>query len=192
MKRFASIPALGMALCILAAPLAQAELYKWVDKDGKTIYSDTPPPPDIKEVKPKKFGDNVSGPSDDLPFSMREAAKRNPVTLYANACGEPCDGARKLLAGRGIPYSERNPEKDPAAQEELKKLAGDLQVPFMLVGENQVRGFTEETFHAALTSAGYPRSFAPRSRPTDSPPPAKAAKPEETVTPVTPPAPKKK
>ena len=28
----------------LAAPLAAQQLYKWVDKEGKTHYSDTPPP----------------------------------------------------------------------------------------------------------------------------------------------------
>jgi len=32
-----------VALACLAAPLASAELYKYVDKDGKTIYSDQPP-----------------------------------------------------------------------------------------------------------------------------------------------------
>jgi hypothetical protein len=28
----------------LAAPVAAQQLYKWVDKEGKTHYSDTPPP----------------------------------------------------------------------------------------------------------------------------------------------------
>lgn len=39
MKRLA-ILALGLAL----APLAGAQLYKYVDKDGKTVYTDQPPP----------------------------------------------------------------------------------------------------------------------------------------------------
>lgn len=31
--------------CVLAAtPAAMAQLYKWVDKDGRTVYSDQPPP----------------------------------------------------------------------------------------------------------------------------------------------------
>lgn len=33
-----------LALACAVAPLASAELYKYVDKDGKTVYSDTPPP----------------------------------------------------------------------------------------------------------------------------------------------------
>ena len=39
MKRFL-IAAMMLAL---AAPVAAQQLYKWVDKDGKTHYSDTPP-----------------------------------------------------------------------------------------------------------------------------------------------------
>jgi hypothetical protein len=32
-----------LAIAIAFAPLAGAELYKYVDKDGKTVYSDQPP-----------------------------------------------------------------------------------------------------------------------------------------------------
>ncbi|HUI99505.1 MAG TPA: DUF4124 domain-containing protein [Usitatibacter sp.] len=32
-----------LALACAVVPLASAELYKYVDKDGKTVYSDTPP-----------------------------------------------------------------------------------------------------------------------------------------------------
>lgn len=39
MKRIAFL--LALAAC---ASLAQAQLYKYVDKDGKTVYSDQPPP----------------------------------------------------------------------------------------------------------------------------------------------------
>ena len=33
-----------LALACAVVPLASAELYKYVDKNGKTVYSDTPPP----------------------------------------------------------------------------------------------------------------------------------------------------
>ncbi len=184
--------AVVLAVATLGGAITHAEMYKWVDKDGRTIYSDSPPPGDIKEVKPKKFGDNVSGPSDNLPFELREAARKNPVTLYANKCGDPCEGARRLLGSRGIPFTERNPETDPAAAEALKKLIGSLEAPVMVVGEDVLRGYSESTWSGALTQAGYPRNFTPLAKPTDSPPAAKAPKPEETAPPVTPPAAKKK
>jgi Ni/Co efflux regulator RcnB len=32
-----------IAIACIAAPIASAQLYKYVDKDGKTVYSDQPP-----------------------------------------------------------------------------------------------------------------------------------------------------
>jgi len=34
---------LVLALALAAAPLASAQMYKYVDKDGKTVYTDQPP-----------------------------------------------------------------------------------------------------------------------------------------------------
>jgi Domain of unknown function (DUF4124) len=34
---------LVIAIACIAAPIASAQLYKYVDKDGKTVYSDQPP-----------------------------------------------------------------------------------------------------------------------------------------------------
>ena len=39
MKRF-----LILALAVALAPLASAQLYKYVDQNGKTVYTDQPPP----------------------------------------------------------------------------------------------------------------------------------------------------
>jgi hypothetical protein len=36
--------ALILALAVALAPAAEAQLYKYVDKNGKTVYSDQPPP----------------------------------------------------------------------------------------------------------------------------------------------------
>jgi len=45
--------ALAIACALLAAP-ALATMYKWVDKDGKVVYSDQPPPANVKSevIKP--------------------------------------------------------------------------------------------------------------------------------------------
>ena len=40
-----------LAAILAIAPLASAQLYKYVDKDGKTVYSDQPPPnQDSKQI----------------------------------------------------------------------------------------------------------------------------------------------
>ena len=145
-------------LACLMATASQAQLYKWVDKDGKITYSDTPAPKEAKDVKPKSYSDNVTTTAGDLPYAVQDAMKRNPVTLYANACGAPCDGARALLGARGIPYTDRNPESDPAALDALMVATGAQTVPALVVGSRVLKGFLDVEWHDALTNSGYPRA----------------------------------
>ena len=42
----------AMMAVLALSPAAHGEMYKWVDKDGKTHYTDTPPPPDAKSATP--------------------------------------------------------------------------------------------------------------------------------------------
>lgn len=149
---------LGLAL---AANPAFAELYKWVGADGKITYSDTPPPADAKKVEKKRLNDRVTE-GDGLGFATRDAMKKHPVVLFATDCGQPCDQARGLLGKRGIPFTEKNPEKNLADGKELKKLTGALEVPDLQVGKDTpIKGFNEASWNAALDAAGYPKNAAP-------------------------------
>lgn len=153
---------LAIAGCALAfAAAAQSNVYRWVDKDGKVHYSSEPPPSDAANVTQKRMG---GGSSDEaqLPFATQQAMKRNPVTLYvSNNCGELCADGRTLLANRGIPYSERNAEANPADAEQLKQIVGALQVPLLMVGERPIKGFDAGTWNSVLDGAGYPRTKLP-------------------------------
>ena len=147
---------------------AQA-LYRWVDQDGKVQYSDMPPPANAKNTQQKRLGDNLIE-QDKLPYALKMAMQSNPITLYTSDCGSSCDQARSLLNKRGIPFAERNPEKDADAAKALGALIGALQVPTLVIGDSNFKGFLESGWNSALDSAGYPRSN-PLSRP-----PAAAAK----------------
>ncbi len=172
--------AAGLAM----TPVDAQQLYKWVDKDGKVTYSDQPPPKDVKNVEQKKMMDSSPG-VDNVPYAVKSAIERNPVVLYANFCGETCDGARALLNTRGVPFTDRNPEKDPKALDALKAATGAQDVPVLLVGTRIIRGFAEETWNEALTSGGYPRNnpnLQPRPPAPATPPPAADA-PKAATTP---------
>ena len=167
--------ALGGAFCAHA----QTNVYRWVDKDGKVQFSDVPPPADAKDATQRRMG---SGGDDEtqLPFATQVAARRNPVTLFTGTqCGDPCASGRDLLTRRGIPYTERDAQNNPADQEALKKLIGTLDVPLLLVGESQVKGYEESQWHASLDSAGYPRTRLPGLPPLRQNPPAAPVKPPE-------------
>ena len=162
------------ALAAAFAATAQTNVYRWVDKDGKVHFSDTPPPEDAKSVSQKRLGGGYTEES-QLPYATQMAAKRNPVTLYtASGCGTPCDRGRELLSNRGVPFSERNAGGSNAEREALVKLAGSAEVPLLMVGENKVRGYDEDQWNAALDGGGYPRTRLP-SQPVTRPEQAAAS-----------------
>lgn len=168
------------AIFAMACVAAQAELYRWVDADGKVHYSDQPPPANIKQVE--KIKATGGKPSDaPLPYALQQAVKNFPVTLYSSECGDACTRARQLLMNRGIPYTEVD-ATDPKAQEELRKLTGGpVEVPFLKVGRDALRGFLEGKWNTSLDAAGYPRTAVIQPRPpTKSAMPAGAASPNSS------------
>ena len=128
------------ALAALSTATAQTNVYRWVDKDGKVHFSDTPPPEEAKSVSQKRMGGGYTEEA-QLPYATQMAMKRNPVTLYtATGCGTPCDRGRDLLSNRGVPFSEKNAVGSQADRDAFVKLAGSAEVPLLMVGENKLRG----------------------------------------------------
>lgn len=151
------------ALAALAAGIAQAQstVYRWVDREGKVQFTDSPPPADARGVTERRMGGGYVDET-QLPYATQMAAKRHPVTLYvSNDCGELCAQARELLSRRGVPFAEKNAQANPGDQETLQKLAGALSVPFLLVGEAKLKGFDADTWNGALDRAGYARTRLP-------------------------------
>jgi hypothetical protein len=72
--------ALGLALCV--ALQASAQMYKWVDSDGKVQYSDKPPPSNIKTEKLRDPARAASVPaaSEAKGAAQKDAAKAGPKT----------------------------------------------------------------------------------------------------------------
>lgn len=164
----------------VASVLAQAQtVYRWVDKDGKVQYSDTPPPADARSSQQKRLGSGTTI-DEQVPYAVQMAVQKNPVSVYITDCGDPCSGARALLAKRGIPYTEHDPENNRADAEALKKLVGSLQVPVLVVGENSIKGFEDATWNSALDAGGYPRT-SPFTR---APAPKKSAAPKAAPAPA--------
>ncbi|WP_333842486.1 glutaredoxin family protein [Pelomicrobium sp.] len=167
-----------LAVLLLAAGTAAAQqtLYRWVDREGRVHYTDTPPPAEAQRKEQKKMGGGAEATA--LPFAVRQAASRYPVTLYAGDCGKACDQARRLLAERGIPYAEKD-GRLPAEQAELKKLVGAAEVPVLKVGSQVLKGFEASQWHLTLDAAGYPRELPAALRPR----PVKRAVPQDEPAP---------
>ncbi len=156
---------ISIAACLVAVsmPLAAAQLYQWKDAQGRMVYSDQAPPPSVKNAQQKSFKGSVIEGSES--YAARTAREKNPVTLYASACGTPCEQARQLLNERGIPFSRKDPQVSQEALGELQKLTGQLRVPVLVVGTDTISGFESGKWHGALDRAGYPKSAPPGSKP---------------------------
>ena len=172
----------GLGMAALAAQFAilaaAQQMYRWVDENGRTHITDTPPPASAKGVRKVK---PPAGPAESTPYALQQAMKNFPVTLYTSAeCVQPCAMAREHLGKRGVPFSEVQIRD---GVEELKRLAGAGEVPALKVGGAVVSGFAAQAYDGALDAAGYPR-LAPRQQPapsgekSEAAPKPEAAKPE--------------
>ena len=181
----------GVAAAMIAATVAAQpqQVYRYVDKDGRIIYSDRAPLSDTKEVQAKRLSPNYIE-NNDVPIATVQAAQRFPVTLYTFACGTVCQNAEALLNRRGVPFTTVNVE-DQKGAEQLQKLTGGQQAPVLQVGDKLIaKGFNEARWTSMLDDAGYPKSPPRRvatkvAEPTPTPSPATpAAAPETQALPV--------
>lgn len=145
-----------LAALLLASGSLFAQ-YKVVGPDGKVTYTDRPPAAASGKVTTLNERGGAAVEAASLPLELRQAAQRYPVTLYASvgAC-EPCDSARQLLRGRGIPYAEKSVQSAEDA-DALERLSGGRDAPTLSIGSQTLRGLAPEVWNSYLDAAGYPR-----------------------------------
>ncbi|HUP97296.1 MAG TPA: DUF4124 domain-containing protein [Usitatibacter sp.] len=101
-----------LAFALALAPAAVGQLYKYVDKNGKTVYSDTPPPEgDGKQIRVP------TGAPSNAPAAPKSAVEQNKDN----------EKARKADAEKGKKASD---EAARVAQNEQRctQLRGNLQI----------------------------------------------------------------
>jgi glutaredoxin len=161
-----------MALLISAAlassGIGAAQLYRWVDENGRVEWRDTPPPPSARarSIEQRRLNANAIETS-ELPYSVQLAQKNYPVTLWISNCGAACNDAKNHLVRRGVPHSERDATGD---NEAFRKATGGNETPVMLVGALVYKGYEASAWDTALDSAGYPRTAL--SKPQQKPKPS--------------------
>jgi len=156
--------ALGLAAITVAGGAlaqAQAQVYRYTDTEGRTVYSDRPPSGDVKNLQTKRIGTNFISTSEPG-YAASLAAERFPVTLFTFQCGDVCQNAESLLNKRGVPFTIVNVE-EPAGQARLMSVTNDSHAPVMMVGDKLIaKGYNEARWQTMLDEAGYPKTPAPR------------------------------
>ena len=172
-RSFAAIllPAVS-AIIAVGSSFAQ-QLYRWTDEKGVVHITDTPPPPSAKGVQKPRA---MSSPGTPQPsFELTQAMREFPVTLYtAPSCKDACAMAREALNRRGVPFREIQ-VWDKDSIQELVKVAGNNQVPVLLVGRSMQKGFEQAAYDALLDSARYPRTGVLPARSQAAPKPPETA-----------------
>ncbi len=163
---------IALITTLASLPLAATAQYRWIDANGKITYGDAPPPK-AKDIQ--RLGEPASGAAANtdpaLPYELRMAMERFPVTLYTAAKCAPCDQARNFLHGRGVPYTEKTiSHTEELALMKQKGLGTDL--PAATVGRQSLRGFRADTWALELNAAGYPEQsrLPPNWKPTAAQP----------------------
>ena len=188
---FLARPALAAALLgLLAASSLSAnaqQIFRIVGPDGRVTFSDRPPVDAAGRATaapvvamPSTTGDATAS----LPFELRTVVNRYPVTLYSRPGCIPCEGGRRFLTNRGVPFSERTVTSQEDI-EALQRLAGTPTLPFITIGGQQLKGFSEVEWSQFLDAAGYPRtSQLPSTYRQPAPTPLVAAAPAQAAPPA--------
>ena len=145
------------AIAALWSTASHAQVYRIVGPDGKVTFSDKPPAAESTSRVGAASGGATGGASTGLPYELRQVATKYPVTLYVgDNCG-PCGAGRSMLTSRGIPFAEKTVNSNEDIQA-LQRLSGDSSLPFMTIGSQQLKGFSDSEWTQFLDAAGYPSS----------------------------------
>ena len=156
--RLAAFGLLAALLTIGSASLWAQPVYRIVGPDGRVTFSDKPPP--ATAGKSTTLDAGAAGPASGgpaLPFELKQIAAKYPVTLYTGTNCGPCGSGRAMLASRGVPFTERTVTSAQDA-DALQRLSGDNTLPFLTIGSQQLKGYSDTEWTQFLNAAGYPKT----------------------------------
>lgn len=179
------------AIALGHAPQVVAQQYKWLGADGRVNYSDMAPAGNIDLLSRPKGSPEDARTQAALPYALRAAGEKYPVTLYTTRECAPCKAARDHLIQRGVPFSEMQlTTHDDAAA--FKKLGFDgSSMPGLSVGRQNLTGYEMGSYDNLLDAAGYPKSSIlptqysrPAARPLTEPKPVAEGAPQTLEAPA--------
>ena len=148
MKNLLALLSSLFLVILLASPMVQADLYKWVDAQGNIHYGDKPP----DNAQLKKITGNVSSftsvnvePFVFDPGNISKRSETKTVVMYSTSWCGYCKKAARHFRKNKIDFTEYDIEKSARGAREYKKLKG-RGVPVILIGDQRMNGFSAKTF----------------------------------------------
>ena len=154
--RLSAVSVLLTALCLLPL-ISQAQVYRIVGSDGRVTFSDKPPLEEsqVKSVVGATAASRAPGNATGLPYELQQVASKYPVTFYVSNDCSPCASARVMLVSRGVPFAEKTVSSNEDVQA-LQRISGETSLPFLTIGSQQLKGFSDAEWTQYLNAAGYP------------------------------------
>lgn len=125
---------------------AAAEVYRWVDDNGRIHFSDEKPAQ--QKADNLDLGDINAIPTVEVtakPVQKKASDTRKPVIMYSTEWCGFCRQARQYFQQKGIPFKKYDVEKSRKGKADHKKLGGG-GVPIILIGKKQMQGFSVARF----------------------------------------------
>ncbi|MFW2440205.1 MAG: glutaredoxin domain-containing protein [Arenicellales bacterium] len=129
-----------LVLSAIISSAASAQVYRYVDENGRVVYSSVKPTGIEKADKVRIRHSSVSSPA-----LTGEAAAKDVVIYTTTWCGY-CKRAKSYFEEQGIAYNEYDIEKDPQGKRDYARMRGS-GVPIILVGDQRMDGFDKTRFH---------------------------------------------
>lgn len=142
-----------ISLLMLVSSAHAQKMYKWVDEQGNVFYQDQLPAGADSTLEAYAEDPELVEQKQQDPIAA--AVAKNPVTLFSIPVCDACDLVRNVLKKNSVPFTEKDANDNPAVQNELMKLSGQLSVPLLTIGPKVVYGYNSMAIEEELSSAGY-------------------------------------
>jgi glutaredoxin-like YruB-family protein len=158
---------------ILALGISSAEIYKWVDENGVTHYSDSPTEdiPGHTATENDEIQSADPAPADTSPspdetqkgtldsdfFNIldenqeEEVAVNTPtVEIYETSWCGYCKKAKDFFRSRGIDFVTFDIEKDQQAAARMRTFTNRRAVPYVVINGQGIQGYSVAAYEQAL------------------------------------------
>lgn len=138
---------------VLVSLAANAELYKWVDENGRTHFSDTKP--EQQSVEQIEVEEINSLPTVQVrewkSHTKAVPGKRKRVVMYSTTWCGVCKKAKAYFQQNKIPFKEYDVETSKKGKKDYEKMKG-RGVPIILIGKHRMDGFSAKRFKGLYQS----------------------------------------
>lgn len=127
-----------IAVLLICSSGTAGQIYKWVDGEGNTHFSSSPPSQGQAETIQPKINIYTS-------VKPSKGESRKSVTIYSAVWCGVCRKAKNYFREHQIPFSEYDVETSEKGRRDYKRLNG-TGVPIILIGGERMNGFSAERF----------------------------------------------